>query len=734
MSLPFLPGNTFDRNLGKDKFHKSHCFDYRNDVTVYVGEHKSGIGGELLPGGKPKPKSSTFPKGPGSQAPAWVAFDRQVLCFDAYFQEAVHEKREERFRIRKCKIYFYLEDDSIQVNEPKMQNSGIPQGTLIRRHRIPLPPPNDDTFYTVDDFNVGKEIKLYSRTFHLTGCDEFTNNFLRKLGVRVNPQREIPTDPYSEHRRELSESMQPLRPYEKMDTLRQFLENDRRVLRFYCLWDDTDSMFGDPREMVLHYFLADDTVEIREVVPANSGRDAVPLFLRRQKLPKQLTPLNQPGKVTQRTVLNVFGPMGQGGRYILDSLKTGAIHTDHYTDADLVLGSEINVWGRNLIICDCDDFTKEFYRHKYGLDEFKSITYKTDPASSKSKEIPPYNGFGSEEDSLCNCLNLIPKPPKRDFIKFMEKDRRGLESNVLRFVAKMDTTRPIDMDRRFIVSYFLSDDTILVYEPPQRNSGIIGGKFIERRGIKKPDGVNYYTAQDLFIGNNVIFFKHSFILVDADEYAIRYMEAHSVQFPQSNIKVILPKLAELTSSAKEEFKRFLDLNGEHASFDDLRHFINSIAEGVLTEHEIVTVAREFGERVEEQDGIELLVATLQDELRKVNFENFSSLMDACVYQDENGSGFIHIQNLWNITKSFKVPVKDHLIQSVLTRTERNSEDEVNYKQFIEYLNWRDHPVASQKFKPTLAYGVQIPDRIGPREGISFVRLQPLYDALGFNSA
>ena len=45
-------------------------------------------------------------------------------------------------------------------------------------------------------------------------------------------------------------------------------------------------MFGDPREMILHYFLADDTVEIREVVTQNSGRDAVPLFLRRQRLPK----------------------------------------------------------------------------------------------------------------------------------------------------------------------------------------------------------------------------------------------------------------------------------------------------------------------------------------------------------------------------------------------------------------------------------------------------------------
>ena len=59
----------------------------------------------------------------------------------------------------------------------------------------------------------------------------------------------------------------------------------------------------------------------------------------------------------------------------------------------------------------------------------------------------------------------------RDFIKFMQKDRDGLNSNVLRFVAKLDTTRPIDLDRRFIVFYHLSDDTIAVFEPPQRNSG-----------------------------------------------------------------------------------------------------------------------------------------------------------------------------------------------------------------------------------------------------------------------
>ena len=119
----------------------------------------------------------------------------------------------------------------------------------------------------------------------------------------------------------MDESMQPLRPYEKHDTMKQFLDHDRQVLRFYCFWDDTDSIFGDPRQMVLHYFLADDTIEIRETIPPNCGRDATPMFLTRARLPKMVDSLKQPGEITDRTVLNVFGPTGHGGRYILDSLK-----------------------------------------------------------------------------------------------------------------------------------------------------------------------------------------------------------------------------------------------------------------------------------------------------------------------------------------------------------------------------------------------------------------------------
>ena len=64
--------------------------------------------------------------------------------------------------------------------------------------------------------------------------------------------------------------------------------------------------------------------------------------------------------------------------------------------------------------------------------------------------------------------------------------------------------------------------------------GIIGGKFLERCRVKKPnqprfstDHSQYYVAEDLYVGATVEFNNHPFILIDADEYAYNFMEGHS---------------------------------------------------------------------------------------------------------------------------------------------------------------------------------------------------------------
>jgi len=60
----------------------------------------------------------------------------------------------------------------------------------------------------------------------------------------------------------------------------------------------------------------------------------------------------------------------------------------------------------------------------------------------------------------------------------MKYDRQGLEGRVLRFVARLDTSRPIDQDRRFILFYYLSDNTLSIFEPQQKNSGEEDNIFI----------------------------------------------------------------------------------------------------------------------------------------------------------------------------------------------------------------------------------------------------------------
>lgn len=56
-----------------------------------------------------------------------------MLCFDAYTEDEVPDKSQEKYRIRHYKILFYLEDDTIQVNEPQLKNCGLPQGTCLKQ-------------------------------------------------------------------------------------------------------------------------------------------------------------------------------------------------------------------------------------------------------------------------------------------------------------------------------------------------------------------------------------------------------------------------------------------------------------------------------------------------------------------------------------------------------------------------------------------------------------------------
>ncbi|KAM7225720.1 hypothetical protein CapIbe_023697 [Capra ibex] len=704
MALPLLPGNSFNHNMGKKKFHKSQHWGFCNNVRMLVSEDKPGIGGELLLGQNTKPKYSVFPKGMGIESPSWVAFDKQVLSFDAYVEDEVPDKSQENYRIRCYKIYFYLEDDTVEVNEPVLKNSGLPQGIFIRRHRISLPPPNEDQFYTVHDFNVNTDIVFYGRTFKIYDCDAFTKNFLTKIGIKLNPPGQCPEDPYMKTRREKLDCMEPLRPYEPFDTLKQFLEYDKKVLRFFCVWDDSGSVFGDRRELILHYFLSDDTIEIKEVLPHNSGRDFTSLFLQRRKLPKYGPPgVYQPGHLTDRTVLNVYGGYSETRvyGYLLDKYNLGKLDQEFYKDTDLSIGTTINVWGRKVLLCDCDDFTKTYYRTKYGIENFTSIPCKAPPPPKIERKFPPYTGFGSEEDSLRSCIGIMPTPPQRNFKKFMEFDSYGNISNILRFFAKLMTHKCADAERMFVISYFLRDDTISVFEPVERNSGYTGGMFLKRVRVKKPgqevfksEFSEYVKAEELYVGAKVDVNGYLFLLVNADEYTLNYMERHSDKFPLSNIELILQKLKEEECKSRELKQVFTTADCMHTKmvdFNTFREIMMNLTVGKLTDQEVITIARHY--RVPEDlcPHRNVLVAQAHEQLKKNGFENFERLVAMCVYQDREKKKVLPSKDIKRLCKSSRLPLNEDLLESLLSRFE-DSEKQINYESFFCTLNWRVNPV------------------------------------------
>ena len=438
--------------MGKTRFHKSQGLGFINGEVPTADSTKPGIGGDPLTGQSRSSKTSAFPTDGRPAQPAWLAFSRKVLRFYAYFREPVHERQDETHRVRYCTVLFYLEDDTVQVNEKITDNSGMPQGILVRRHRVPNAA-NDADFLNVYDFNVDTELNIYARTYHVVDCDPFTRDFLTKMGVVVNEPADAPIDSYTVYRAERADAANPLRPYEKRDTLAQFLQHDQQVLRFYGLWDDSAAEHGDKRFMTVHYFLADDSIEINEILPRNSGRDGGGAFLKKQKVPKKSAALAKPpGSFADRTVLNVVGG-GMKSSSILDSLRLGASTDEYYTDKDLMIGNTLTIFERPLLLHDCDAFTKMYYAEKYGVTDFTPIEVQDKPKPPPPKVVPPPTGYGSEVDSMISVDRLVLQPPRQKAGKYYPKRFTGDEGSlVLRFEAVLDTTDPLDSDRKFIVS------------------------------------------------------------------------------------------------------------------------------------------------------------------------------------------------------------------------------------------------------------------------------------------
>lgn len=203
--------------------------------------------------------------------PQWIKHDKSVLKFEGYFVEHVVESAYENYRVRKCNIYYYLDDDTIHVTEVKEENSGIPQGYLIKRHRIEREGIKGE-YISWRDFDLCSEIAIYGKKFRICNCDEFTQKFYADQGIRLNAPEPIPELEIEDKFKKIDmksnlENIGELKEYIEVKlggghpnkTLKQFLDNDRKVLNFDIMWWD-DKYDKEEKRYTMNYYLANGMV------------------------------------------------------------------------------------------------------------------------------------------------------------------------------------------------------------------------------------------------------------------------------------------------------------------------------------------------------------------------------------------------------------------------------------------------------------------------------------------
>lgn len=78
---------------------------------------------------------------------------------------------------------------------------------------------------------------------------------------------------------------------------------------------------------------------------------------------------------------------------------------EFYIPEDLLIGKRVFIFGREGLIYDCDDFTREWYKAHFDHDQV-AIQLKKPSPNIMYNPLPNYNGFGTEEDSLGSVYSL----------------------------------------------------------------------------------------------------------------------------------------------------------------------------------------------------------------------------------------------------------------------------------------------------------------------------------------
>lgn len=421
--------------------------------------------------------------------------------------------------------------------------------------------PSDEwVYFDWQDLLVGNEVTFYGRTFRIYDVDGFTRHWFAQAGIDQGPSEPVPSDPHEEGLFALTQRAGPKSTHghnkrmygvkEHMEAMRgkfvrdprrraQFQQHDGDVLRFDCIWDEREKEGGDISHFCLNYFLADDEVEVREMHKVNNGKDPFPALLKKCPLPKDWR----------------------------RSLDVGSDAVRHHPELfirpkDLRVGGTVDVYGRTLQIRAVDPFTRHYYETVLGQPQPPAQWTSAAKHVPAEHVVPPATGFGTDEDSKLSVRYVRPmRGPRKNYNKWMVHD-----GQVYRWRARLVSSVPQDEPRRFSISFYPSDDSLAIFEPPARDGGFVGGKFLRRGPHKTPAGAPY-DPSTFVPGQTATIMGHVFEILDADPFTRETLPSTDVEATEVFFALHKPSKPP-SEERKEEQARLAQLEAEAQAAED----------------------------------------------------------------------------------------------------------------------------------------------------------------------
>lgn len=541
-----------------------------------------------------RPKTAT-------QVPRYVETEKQVLRFFAHFFERKRPEAGIEFRrtntdhenARLVSILIYIEDETIEIHEERVLNSGVTGGQFLGRGIL------KDTLgrvYKPADFIIGKTYDIVGQKITITDADEFTRKyyqnrygtilgtpFPRPSSVRPDLGAQSATGlgaklPKSSLVTNGARSQDYFTKKEQLNKTNRFLQFEGKVLRFKCCETNAhglgntgglqESIGGNNKEFALYYYLADDSVEVRSLKSKKTCLDDVNVLLRRGKIPKNWRDI----------------PRG--------------VPLEFYSPGDMLCGSVIDCYGRYFMLLDCDEPTREAFVNM-GIEQrpIEVIRPRDVPVQH---DIPKLgDGFlpiGGEEATLTTVFGQTKE------IKNWKKVFRN-QNRIIRSRAKMISEDGINKSRQFTITFYLEDDTIGVFEDVRRNSGMVGGNFLKRGKYVNElppdsDTPRHFAPTDIYLGNVIGVNGLEFRLTEMDEMSVDFCESCPEEFPFFDAFSIVGGLLRKVTSERIDLRRItssLDNAGRGWISDDA--FVRMLDDTGLAERlndqEMLTIMRRF---------------------------------------------------------------------------------------------------------------------------------------------